>query len=1122
MSSVKPTDALAGGEGCESPEHEAPMAVRQGRAYWRSLEDRADSPEFREFMEREFPEGADRLEGDDRRQFLRVMGASFALAGVGLAGCRRRPELTIVPYAARPADRTPGIPVHYATAMELGGVASGLLVKSYDGRPIKIEGNPDHPFTLGACDPISQASVLELYDPERSRLAMRNGEAAGSDAFSKFESFMTDRLAGHEADGGAGLAVMSEAFSGPTMTAARKRFMARFPKATWCEWEAIDDDHERAGLATAFGRPVRPERDFSQAKVVVTLDADVLRNTPTAIRDARGFASTRRVDAADPASQELGRLYAFEPTLTLTGVNADERVPVRGTDIAAIAAMLAERVGAAPDGPLGAALTSLAGSPAASRLSAQDLEILDAAARDLKDHPGEGLVVVGPNQPAAVHALVAMLNERLGNAGRTIAYREASDADRPTRSAAIRDLCGKLSSGSISTLAILGGNPVYDAPADLDFAACMAKAEEVVHLSFHRNETSADAACSWHLPRAHFLESWNDARAWDGTVSLVQPLIEPLVSMQQGGRSALEMVAMMAGEAPFDGYQLVRRAMMERTGTSGKAFERLWRKSLNDGVEKGTQLPIATVSADAAAIGSAMSALPMPVGEPGLELAFTRDGTVYDGRFANIGWLQELPEPVTKFTWDNALLVSVPTAKSMGLSTGDMVSVTVDAGGSARSVDAAVAVQPGQAEGVLALSLGYGRGAVAGTIAADAGFDAYRVRTLAASHIVPGVRATRTDGRYAFARTQDHGAVDALVESVPEAGIQERLPTLVREGTLGEYRDHPDFARHRTHVASRLSLWEETNLDGAKFAWAMSIDLSTCIGCGACVTACQAENNVPVVGKDQIARGREMHWIRIDRYYRGENAARPDAVLMQPVACQHCENAPCEQVCPVAATVHDEEGLNVMVYNRCIGTRYCSNNCPYKVRRFNYFDYQRRDPIREQEGPFAVKPDYYLKDGPNEWRRMQFNPEVTVRTRGVMEKCTFCTQRISEAKIRFKNEWAQRGGVASGEATWSIPDGAIVPACAQACPTEAIVFGDLNQTESRVAKLHRSKLSYEMLEELNNRPRLRYLAKVSNPAIERDHGHGHGHGHGHDHGDGHDHGHDDGGHAAVLREETSA
>jgi Fe-S-cluster-containing dehydrogenase component len=431
-------------------------------------------------------------------------------------------------------------------------------------------------------------------------------------------------------------------------------------------------------------------------------------------------------------------------------------------------------------------------------------------------------------------------------------------------------------------------------------------------------------------------------------------------------------------------------------------------------------------------------------------------------------------------------------------------------------------VQPGQAEGVLALSLGYGRGAVAGTIAADAGFDAYRVRTLAASHIVPGVRATRTDGRYAFARTQDHGAVDALVESVPEAGIQERLPTLVREGTLGEYRDHPDFARHRTHVASRLSLWEETNLDGAKFAWAMSIDLSTCIGCGACVTACQAENNVPVVGKDQIARGREMHWIRIDRYYRGENAARPDAVLMQPVACQHCENAPCEQVCPVAATVHDEEGLNVMVYNRCIGTRYCSNNCPYKVRRFNYFDYQRRDPIREQEGPFAVKPDYYLKDGPNEWRRMQFNPEVTVRTRGVMEKCTFCTQRISEAKIRFKNEWAQRGGVASGEATWSIPDGAIVPACAQACPTEAIVFGDLNQTESRVAKLHRSKLSYEMLEELNNRPRLRYLAKVSNPAIERDHGHGHGHGHGHDHGDGHDHGHDDGGHAAVLREETSA
>lgn len=1102
MSPVNPSPAehAAGCSGSESSDS-APMAVRQGWAYWRSLEDRANSPEFRQHMEREFPEGADRLEGDDRRQFLRVMGASFALAGVGLAACRRMPETTIVPYAARPADRTPGVPVHYATAMELGGVASGLLVKSFDGRPLKIEGNPDHPFNRGACDSLSQASVLELYDPTRSRLAMRKGQPVGSDGFAQFEAFATERFGGLASRGGEGLAVLSEAFAGPSMADARKRFMARYPKAIWCEWEPINDDTERAGLAMAFGRSLRPEFRFDQAQVVVSLGSDFLRNQPASLRWARDFAKSRRIENPDPKQQQVSRLYAFEPGLSLVGANADDRVPVRGSDLAAVAAMLAQRAGVElGDASLKQAIAAMASSSAASRLSARDLEVLEAAAKDLADHRGSSLVVAGPNQPAAVHAFVAMLNDRLGNTGKTVMYREVPE--RPLRGEALAQLCGAISSGKVSTLVVLGGNPVYDAPADLDFAGCLKRAEDSIHLSFHRNETSAE--CSWHLPRAHYLESWGDARAWDGTISLVQPLIEPLVSMQQGGRSALEMVAIMTGDAPFDGYQLVRRSMMERTGTSGAEFERRWRQSLNDGVEKGTEFAMANASLREGEVAKGFASLPVPQGDPGLELAFTREGSAYDGRFANVGWLQELPEPITKITWDNGLLMSVATARSMGLKTGDMVKVSVNSGGATRSLDAAVVLAPGQAEGTMGLSLGYGRGEIAGPIAADAGFDAYRLRTTAAPEIAVGVQVAKADGTYAFARTQDHGAADALVEEVPAAGIQERLPTLVREGTLEEYREHPDFAKHRTHVAGRLSLWNETNLDGAKFAWAMSVDLSTCIGCGACITACQAENNVPIVGKDQVARGREMHWIRVDRYFRGDDPARPEAVLMQPVACQHCENAPCEQVCPVAATVHDEEGLNVMVYNRCIGTRYCSNNCPYKVRRFNYFDYQRRDPVRQQDGLFAVKPDYYTKDGPNDWTKMQYNPDVTVRTRGVMEKCTFCTQRISQAKIAFKNQWAQQGGVEFSP-TWSIPDGAIVPACGQACPTQAIVFGDLNDPNSRVARLHRSKLSYEMLEELNNRPRLRYLAKVRNPAI--DHGHGHGHDHDHDHGDGHDHGH---------------
>ena len=713
---------------------------------------------------------------------------------------------------------------------------------------------------------------------------------------------------------------------------------------------------------------------------------------------------------------------------------------------------------------------------------------------------GKALVVAGPRQPAITHAVAAAINAKLGAYGSTV---ETSALEGETCAAGIAKAVSLLNAGSVDTLVVMGANPVADAPADLGFAAAMAKARHAVHLGYRADETARAKGCTWHVPMTHFLESWGDTRAADGTVALTQPLMAPNLDPADGGRSALELCAALAGDDVRSGLELVRRTHMARTGKSGAEFERAFRTELDRGTCEGTaRARQGTPEPNLAA--KAMAAwVEAPRAADGMELAFFADGKVFDGRLGNVGWLQELPDPVTKITWDNALLMSAATAAKLGVKSGDMV----DVGVGAASAAAAAWVVPGMADEVLGLAVGYGRGAEAGTIAAGAGFAAAPLRTAAAFTLATGVKASKGTGTYAFAHTQDHGTADAVVAEIPMGSIQERLPTLVREASLAHYKEHPDFAKHATHVAHRLSMWEETNLDGARHRWAMTIDLSACTGCSACVVACQAENNIPIVGKDQVARGREMHWIRIDRYFKGGDASRPDAYRVQPVTCVHCENAPCEQVCPVAATVHDQDGLNNMVYNRCIGTRYCSNNCPYKVRRFNFFDYQRRDPIREQTTPLQVQPDYYVETGPDEWLRMQFNPEVTVRMRGVMEKCTFCVQRIAQAKIKYKNEWVKAGGTASGKPNFSIPDGAIQTACQQACPAGAIVFGDLNDPKSQVAKLHASKVSYGMLEELNVKPRLKYLARVSNPGV--DHG---AHDHGHDHGHGSDAGH--GGHAS--------
>ena len=1020
---------------------------RTGKTYWRSLEDFADTPEFREFMFREFPAGAsEMLDSTQRREFLKIMGASLALAGMGISGCRRWPEEKIAPYASRPAGRLPGIPNSYATSMELGGVASGLLVTSYDGRPIKIEGNPEHPINRGATDAWAQASVLELYDPDRSRHVMHNNQASSWDNFSSWAKSHFAAL--READGN-GLCILSEATASPSVLDMKRRLLEAMPNAKWYEYEPLNNDNELAGSILAFGSPYRAQYHFDRAKIIVSLDSDFLHAHPAAVKYTRDFASGRR---ADDAPKTMNRLYVVESGYSLTGANADHRVAVRSGDIGAVAGHLAKMLSSA----------------AANWVGSVDVAkpMLQQMVDDLASHRGECLIVVGPRQPGEVHAIAHLLNEELGNVGRTVSYTARPDA-KP-QAASIKALAADIDGGEVDTLVILGGNPAYNAPADLDFASKLGSVGATIHVSSYADETSK--RCTWHLPRSHYLESWGDARAYDGTIGITQPLIEPLF----GGRSPIELLAIINGDDVGAGYDIVRRSF---GGVIGDAdFERHWRRVLHDGFVADSafaeQSP--TVRSDEAQTWIIALARLASQERRGLELVFTGDRSVYDGRFANNGWLQELPDPLTKLTWDNAVQISPSAAENIGVKMGDMVNVSLQGGS---HVEAAVLVMPGQHAQSATLTLGYGRNGV-GRIAEDAGFDFYQLRSSDSMGFVGGATITKSSGSYEFALTQHHHALD----TIGGKGTQDRLPTIFREANLDEYKEHPDFADHRVHVAHRLSLWDESNLDNADYKWAMSIDLTTCTGCSACVVACQAENNIPIVGKDQVKRGREMHWIRVDRYFSGSNPETPDSVAMQPVPCMHCENAACEEVCPVAATTHDRDGLNVMVYNRCIGTRYCSNNCPYKVRRFNFFDYQVREPVRET-GLMHVKPSYYTRpqSDTHPLQQLQHNPEVTIRSRGVMEKCTYCIQRISAGKIKAKNDWV-KAKPEDRSSRVTVPDGSVVPACAQACPAQAIVFGDLADPNSRVAKLHAHERTYEMLEELNPKPRTRYMAKLRNPA----------------------------------------
>ena len=1025
--------------------------------YWRSLGQLEETPESRAFLEREFPEGAEELpDGINRRDMMMLLGASLSLAG--LAGCRR-PVEEIVPYVIAPEDSVPGIPRYYATTMPFGRSAYGLIVESHEGRPTKIEGNPGHPATLGASSARIQASVLGLYDPDRSQTVRLKGEPK---SWSDFVTAWTELSLAHAADGGAGLAVVSESFSSPTLARLASELRARYPKLQWATYDAVSDENRLAGLRSATGRDADLMLRIDQASVILALDADPLLTDPEMIRHARGFAAGRRAGASGGV---MNRLYAVEGVYSLTGAMADHRLRLESRQIAPFLAALAARLVPSAAGAVSLAEAGLPGV---------DPRWIDAVAVDLLANRGKGLIVAGERQPAAVHAAVCALNTSLGNTGTTVSYYETKDAALPSVSS-LTSLVSAMKAGAVQTLVVLGGNPVFDAPADLDFGSAMAKVPHSIVLGHSVDETSSKA--EWHVPRAHYLESWGDARAVGGTLSVVQPLILPLF----GGRTPVEVLGLMVGvqvDAPTptstpaptpgtppsrglrSGYDIVRDTWKPILGEAG--FDVNWNRVLHDGFLSGSELPevVPTLTAEplaelARSIGGGAGATGSG-GAPGesrsgLEVVFLPSPSLHDGRFANDGWLQELPDPLTKLTWDNPALVSPKTAEALGLANEDVVRLEY----AGRSLELPVWLLPGMTDGVVALTLGYGR-SHAGRIGSGVGFDAFTVRSSGAPGFGSGASLTKLGRTYPLSATQEHGSMEGrpVVRESTLTALQSKsavaaepagsahaadsppAPKAGAPGALGVFEEHPQH----------FSLWKEHAYDRGH-QWGMTIDLNSCIGCNACVTACQSENNIPVVGKVQVAKGREMHWIRVDRYFSGEPSASPE-VVFQPVPCMHCEDAPCEQVCPVAATVHDGEGLNVMVYNRCIGTRYCSNNCPYKVRRFNFFN--------------------FTKDTPDSLK-LAMNPDVTVRARGVMEKCTYCTQRINRVKIDAR--------LAGRE----VRDGDVKTACQQACPASAIEFGDLRDLSSRVVKAKADPRNYALLEELNTKPRTTYLAKVRNP-----------------------------------------
>jgi len=969
----------------------------RGPEYWRSLEELAGSAEFRELMHREFPKGASEwLDTVSRRGFLRLMGASLAMAG--MTACTKQPLEPIVPYVRQPEEVIPGRPLFYATAFSLGGYASPILVESHMYRPTKIEGNDKHPASLGGTDIFAQASILEMYDPDRSQTLTYLGDVR---TWNDFSNAIRGPLSVQKGLKGAGIRILTRTISSPALADQLKQFLANYPEAKWHVYEPVNRDNVREGAKLAFGQPLEIRYDFSKANVILSLDADFLyAGFPGNTRYIRDFARLR-----NPESGEMSRLYVVESTPSSTGAKADHRLPMRAADIQGLASDLQEILHSGTAKPEGS----------------ERARFVNALAAELDRARGSSIIIAGDHQPPAVHAIAHAINAQLGNVGQTVFYTDPVDANPVNQTESLKDLVADMRGGKVDMLVILGGNPAYDAPADLGFAEALSstKIPLRVHLGLYQDETAE--LCQWHVNQAHYLEAWGDARAYDGTVSIVQPLIAPLYD----GKSDLELAGLLAGQGS-SGHDLVQAYWKKQH--PGADFDAFWQKSLHDGWVEGTAFTPKPVTAKYTTFASEVQQNAQDV-----EINFRRDPSIYDGQFSNNGWLQELPKPMTKLTWDNPVLVGPAMASRMGLQTEDLVSISLNG----KTVTAPVWIQAGHPDSSVTVFLGYGRRR-AGRAGTGAGFDMYPLRYSAAPWFTSGAQIAKAGGTYKLASTQGYQTMDTHENARP----------LVRAASLEEYRKDPEFAKEE-EPAPQLTLYPGYDYKKEPYAWGMAIDMNACVGCNNCILACQSENNIAVVGKEQVVAGRHMHWLRVDAYYQGDRD-NPRAYF-QPVPCMQCENAPCEVVCPVGATVHSTEGLNDMVYNRCVGTRYCSNNCPYKVRRFNFLLFQDWDT-----------PQY----------KMMRNPDVTVRSRGVMEKCTYCVQRINQHRIDSEREDRK------------IQDNELQTACQQSCPADAIVFGNINDPNSRVSRLKAEARNYSLLADLNTRPRTTYLAEIRNPNPE--------------------------------------
>jgi molybdopterin-containing oxidoreductase family iron-sulfur binding subunit len=1066
-------------------EHPAP-SVRElnGPRYWRSLDELAATPGFKEHLEREFPQGAADLNGIDRRSFFRLMAASFALGGLGMAGCRR-PEVNILPYGKSVEGLTPGLAQYYATAMPARGGAIPLLAECHQGRPTKLEGNPSYAPYGGASSLQAQAAVLGLYDPDR---AMGSTQAGNDVTAAQVNDLLTKIRDTYTPSQGAGLAFLAEPSTSPTRAAQVANLRAKFPKALWAEYDPVEGSAAQRVSEQLFGKPTKPIYRFAEAKRVLSFDCDFLQAEPGAIGYARDWAKGRRKVAK---GEEMSRLYVAESHFSITGSNADHRIRVASSQMGAFAAAVALRV-FAKSGGFGELTVLL--EKAAAGLKA-DHAWLDACVADLFAHGENALVCAGAGQSPAVHALALAIDLALGTKAIQFVATEKHTAST------IELLNQSVRAGEVRSLVILGGNPFYNAPAELAWSELKKQVSEVVRHGLYADETSALVAeqGGWHVHGTHFLESWGDARAADGTIVPVQPMILPLFN----GVSEIELLARVTGDSVTEGYSLVHRTIAALVGGDEKKL-RQW---LHDGVLEGSAYsPVKAeiAASDLAAVLKGLVSAPA-LSAQNLEVRFVADLKVDDGRYSNNGWLQECPDPITKISWDNPVQISPRLAADLGLidarrldkdqpassaldpsrhdfnnftigkEQAHLVRITLDG----RSLEVPVHIQPGLADYTIVLPLGYGRTA-AGRVGTGVGFNAYSIRTSAGAAFATGATIEVLPGRtHQLPNVQEHWAIEGR-DIIREANLSEHQENPLWAASIGMEAHSPaiygtDKDKSASFKAATTprgnSLYETPDLDGTH-QWGMSIDLNTCIGCNACVVACQAENNIPIVGRDQVLRGREMHWIRLDRYYSTgfeSNAAIPEdpQVSLQPMACQQCELAPCESVCPVNATIHDNEGLNVMAYNRCIGTRYCANNCPYKVRRFNFFDYQQRQLDSLYLGPLGPQ-------GKPELLKMAMNPDVTVRMRGVMEKCTYCVQRIQRAKIDQKVKAGASGAI-------EVPDRTIRVACEQSCPTEAIVFGNILDEKSAVSIAKSDPRNYAVLGYLNVRPRTTYIAKVRNP-----------------------------------------